>query len=446
MNLSLNDIAIMCGGELSTDSNKNQMVTSVVIDSRNVTPNSLFVAIKGENHDGHSYVENCLKSGAVAALVNSNCSINHPNLIKVTDTVKALGQLSHNYRIKFEIPVIGITGSNGKTTVKEMLKSICEREYGADKVLATTGNLNNFIGMPLTLLRLNKEHKVAIIEMGMNHAGELRYLSGLASPTVAVVNNVMLAHAGFFKDLTDIANAKGEIYSGLVPGGIACINKNLPYADSWYQENVKNQDFGIPGSICFQKENIDLNKFIISTIYGDIECKLQVLGKHNQQNAVTAATLALVSGCSLSSIKDGLESYLGYKGRLERKTAFNGALIIDDSYNANPDSVKAAILAIKDLPKPHWFIFADLKELGAFSQKSHEEIATFANLNGVDCLLTLGDESKITHSLFQGHKMHFERLEDIVEYCKQSLPNKATLLVKGSNSMNLALVVEKLIK
>ena len=446
MHLSLKEVANMCGGRLSLDSNPSQLIENVVIDSREVVPGTLFVAIKGEKQDGHDYVATCFTQGAVAALISTGETINQPNLIHVDDTVKALGLLAHNYRLKFNIPVVGITGSNGKTTVKEMLKSICEREFGEQHVLATSGNLNNHLGMPLTLLKLNKQHKVAIIEMGMNHAGELANLSALAKPTIAVVNNVMLAHAGFFADLSDIAKAKGEIYSGLGTDGIACINLTSPYIDLWRLHRGQTIGFASPDSICYLSNSGLNGEIVLTTSAGKIKTTLQVLGEHNKANAVTAATLALLLKCHLDNISLGLASYTGYKGRLEKKTAFNGALIIDDSYNANPDSVKAAILAISQLPKPHWFIFADLRELGKFTDAAHEEIGIFAANNGIDCLLTVGVFTKTTDSVFKGNKMHFESNQDIVEYCKQYLPAESTLLVKGSNSMNLTQVVAKLVK
>ena len=446
MNLSLKEVASMCGGVLSSDSNPLQLIINVVIDSREVVFGTLFVAIKGEKQDGHDYVAACFSQGAAAALVSVGESINLPNLIYVDDTVKALGLLAHNYRLKFNIPLVGITGSNGKTTVKEMLKSICEREFGKQHVLATTGNLNNHLGVPLTLLKLNPEHKVAIIEMGMNHAGELTYLSNLAKPSIAVVNNVLLAHAGFFADLNDIAKAKGEIYSGLGSDGIACINQASPFAHLWHHHPAKTISFATPGSICYLSHSGSNGEITLTTSAGEITTNLQVLGEHNKANAVTAVTLALLLNCNLYNISQGLASYTGYKGRLEKKTAFNDALIIDDSYNANPDSVKAAILAISELPKPHWFIFADLKELGKFTDPAHEEIGLFAANNGIDYLLTVGELSKTTNSVFKGSKMHFESNQDIVEYCKENLPKGATLLVKGSNSMHLAQVVAKLIK
>ncbi len=453
MNSTLKEIALMSGGILSVGSDSSLFIDNVVSDSRIARDGSLLVAIKGDKSDGHDFVANVISKLKAGALINKayyESSLSSfkelPNLILVDDTIKALGLLAKRYRNTLTIPIVGITGSNGKTTVKEMLNSICESEFGVGNVLATEGNLNNHIGMPLTLLKIKPKHKVAIIEMGMNHSGELIYLSNIVKPNIATINNIMLAHAGNFNDLEDIAKAKGEIFSGLMDDGEAYINQSSPYQNLWQNHPGKNIFFGKPGSICYIKYNDTGSKFTLDGVLGEINCELKVLGEHNKLNAMTAATLAIALHCSAKNIQYGINNYTGYKGRLERKNAFNGALIIDDSYNANPDSVKAAILAIKDLPKPHWFVFADLAELGEFSKDSHAEVADFATKNGIECLLSYGEESKITYSVFKGAKMHFCCIEDIVKYCFEHLPASATLLVKGSNSMNLASFVSKIVK
>lgn len=452
MDLKLIDICNMCGGELSGKSTPELIVTDVAIDSRNVTDNTLFVAIKGENNDGHDYVINVVTQYHAAALVDKKSGVIGPNLIYVPDTVKALGRLAHNYRKMFMLPVIGITGSNGKTTVKEMLKTICAAKFGEEHVLATTGNLNNHLGVPLTLLKLETTHQVAIIEMGMNHSGELNYLSEIVEPTVAAVNNVMLAHAGFFNELTDIAHAKGEIYNGLRADGVAYVNTNVTEHIIWIakleQQKTKYIKYGSEESGYFLKkitQKSSVNQFVLVAPCGEIAIHLQILGEHNQKNALTALVLALQVGCNLEEVKLGLESYHGYKGRLEQKKSFNGALIIDDTYNANPDSVKAAIKAINDLPHPHWFIFADLKELGKFEINSHAEIGKYAAANGIDYLITYGELAKIAANTFKGESISFDSREDMVEYCLKNLPSHATLLVKGSNSMKLSEVVKELV-
>lgn len=435
-----------CNGEISGNFNESCHIDSITLDSRKVIQNCLFVAIKGDNHDGHDYVAKVVEDKSNFALVSNDFISDLPNLIRVPNTTIALGAISSFYRNQFKIPVVAITGSNGKTTVKEMLKSVCSYEYGDEYVLATSGNLNNHWGMPQTLLQLSSTHKVAIIEMGINHAGELDYLTKLAKPTVAVVNNVMFAHAGHFNGLADIANAKGEIYHGLVDG-IACVDMSNQFALSWLSNDIDTKNiykYGTLETECYIK-SLGINSALYHTSLGDLEVKLKLLGQHNYKNALTVIALALNLGCSLQSIKLGLESYSGYKGRLESKTAFNGALIIDDTYNANPDSVHAAISAIQNLPKPHWFIFGDLKELGDNEISYHKDIGEFADQNLIDKLITVGNLSKYAYENFQGEKIHFSTNEDVVKYCTSHLPKHATLLVKGSNSMKLFDIVNELV-
>jgi UDP-N-acetylmuramoyl-tripeptide--D-alanyl-D-alanine ligase len=443
MNLSLLEIAKMCSGELSKNSNPDLILNNIDIDSRKIkNNNTLFVAIHG-NVDGHKFVNIVCSNKTNAALVEQRIDL--PNLIYVRNTVEALGKLAHNYRLRFQIPVVAITGSNGKTTLKNMLNSICQQAFGIHHVLATDGSLNNHLGVPLTLLRLNAQHNVAIIEMGMNHTGELSYLSRIVRPTIAIVNNVMLAHIGMFKDIQELAKAKGEVFIGLDKGGVMCINKSSPFASMWHNQYQQHKQvyFAMPDTMCFIKST-NSNMVEISTNYGDLKLQLQVLGEHNKINAMTATTLALLLNCNLHHIKDGLEQYTGTPGRLEKLVAFNNAIIINDSYNANPDSVKAAILAIKDLPKPHWFIFGQLGELGKLNQQLHIEIANFANQHHIDTLLAFGPDAKITCDNFNGNKKYFTALNDIVAYCKTHLPATATLLVKGSHSNNLVTVVNQL--
>ncbi|MCE3268983.1 MAG: UDP-N-acetylmuramoyl-tripeptide--D-alanyl-D-alanine ligase [Burkholderiales bacterium] len=458
MELTLIEIAQMCDGELSSASNKKLIINDAVIDSRKAIDNTLFIAIIGEKQDAHNFVfDLCHKNTQVACLVSKNqilklanaeLVMKLPNLIYVEDTIKALGKLASNYRQNFNIPVVGITGSNGKTTVKEMLKSICENQLGMGHVLATEGNLNNHLGVPLTLLKINSLHKVAIIEMGMNHARELDYLSSLAKPTVALVNNVLLAHAGFFNAIEDIARAKAEIYHGLSAGGIACINKLEPLYPI-FEENIAPKIecfyYGDNKTRCYITAKKADGSICVATYKGNLTIKLQVIGEHNEKNALSAIALALNLNCDLINIEKGLNNYKGFARRLEQKTAFNGALLIDDSYNANPASVKAAIQAIEKLPKPHWLILADLKELGKFENQAHQDIGLFAYENRIDRLLTIGELAAIANKAFSGEKLHFATNQDIVKYCINNLPEVATLLIKGSLSTNLKEVVNSLL-
>ena len=445
--LNARQLVNMCNGTASEVFAADGTISNVVIDSRKVSDGSLFIAIVGENHDAHDYVAQVIARGNTYALVNDDFKADLPNLIRVKDTTQALGLLASNYRQLFTIPVVAITGSNGKTTVKEMLRCVCQTQFGAAHVLATSGNLNNHWGMPLTLLELNDNHHVAIIEMGMNHAGELDYLSKLAKPTLAVVNNVMFAHIGQFKSLGEIADAKGEIYNGLASDGVACIDVSNPFSALWSAktelDSAKIFDYGTAESACYLAEFTEIGARYITPL-GELEISLRILGQHNYFNALTVIALAINLGCSLNSIKTGLESYTGYSGRLERKKAFNGALIVDDTYNANPDSVRAALKAISVLPRPHWFIFADLKELGSGELDFHREIGEQIQKDGIDHLLTVGSLAKHAAEYFNGTKIHFESNQDIVKYCLSELPKSGTLLIKGSHSMRLNEVADQL--
>jgi UDP-N-acetylmuramoyl-tripeptide--D-alanyl-D-alanine ligase len=302
--------------------------------------------------------------------------------------------------------------------------------------------------MPLTLLEMSDNHKVAVIEMGMNHSGELDYLSKLASPSHAVVNNVLFAHAGHFNGLEDIAKAKGEIYHGLANDGLACVDMSSEFAKMWLENDIKIKnifEFGRAESKCYIK-NIDIDSATYVTPLGELQVSLKVLGKHNYINALTVIALAVNLGCSLADIKNGLEGYTGYKGRLERKVAFNDAIIIDDTYNANPDSVKAALSAIQIFNQEKWFIFADLKELGADEENIHINLTKDIQHNDITKLITVGKLAKLTSDNFSGDKLHFETNDDVVKYCMSHLPNNVVLLVKGSNSMRLFDIVNQIVK
>lgn len=451
LNLTLKEICNVTNSVKHSLTNLEAFVTEVVINSKEIKPGSLFVAIEGLNHDGHNYIQEAFEKGAVAALVcaeSSNIKPNSTHLIYVDDTVKALGDIAKYYRKKFNIPVIAVTGSNGKTTIKEMLRSIFAYQLKPENVLASSDNFNNHLGLPLSILKLRPSHKVAIFEMGMSDFGEISYLTHLASPTIAAVNNVLRAHIEAFDGLMGIAKAKGEIYSGLAENSIACININEPMHKVWFEmvpRLAKIIEYGNnKTSYYFEYDEVNQNALFV-TPQGRVTIKLKVLGIHNYNNALTALILAMESGCSLENITKGLIEFPGFKQRLEQKTAFNGALIIDDTYNANPDSTKAAILTLKHFPKPHWFILGDLKGLGEEAPNYHLEVANYLNEHKIEKLLTIGELTKFAHNGFKGAKEHFDTQEQIVEYCLNNLPVNATLLIKGSRTMALENVVNKLL-
>lgn len=446
-NIAIKQILGYLSATTSSEFNYDGLISGVVIDSRQVQSDVLFVAIAGDNQDGHDYVKNIVLNNNCFALVNKNFTEKLPNLIYVDDPVLALGQLAARYRNGFTIPVVAITGSNGKTTVKEMLRNILQLKHGIEKVLVTEGNLNNHLGVPLTLCKLNTCHQVAVIEMGMNHSGEIDYLANLVKPTIAAINNVLLAHAGHFNGISGIAKAKGEIYHGL-GDGVACVNVSSEFANLWLEQDITTQQvfsYGAADTRCYIKQ-ITLQSAIYVTPLGEVEICLQILGQHNYFNALTVLVLAINLGCNLTEIKLGLDNYAGYKGRLEQKVAFNGAIIIDDTYNANPDSVKSALSAIQVFKQVKWFIFADLKELGSDEIEIHQKLVKEIAAANINKLITVGNLAKQTSDKFAGDKLHFENNEDVVEYCLENLPQDALLLVKASNSMRLFDIVNKIVK
>ena len=318
-------------------------------DSRAIQSGDLFVALRGERFDGHDFVADCLQRGAVAALVDRqwNAGAAGPLLV-VEDTRLAMGTLASYWRGKFDIPVAAVTGSNGKTTVKEMLASILRENSAEDAVLATQGNLNNDIGLPLTLFKLQASHRYAVIEMGMNHPGEISYLTRLAKPSVALVNNALQAHLEGLGSVEAVAHAKGEIFEGLADDGTAIINADDKFASLWKQLAAprKIMTFGLSAEADVSADyhlEADSSAITLKTPSGSVALRLPVPGLHNVRNAVAASAAALAIGVSLSAIVAGLQSYGGVKGRLQRKPGKQGATIIDDTYNANPASMRAAI-------------------------------------------------------------------------------------------------------
>ncbi len=419
--------------------------TSVGSDSRSLTAGQLFVALKGENFDGHDYVAQTIKLGAAGALVSTQQG--HLPQVLVQDTKLALGLLASYWRTKMAIPVIAITGSNGKTSVKEMLASILAQHTGdPDKVLATQGNLNNDIGLPLTLLRLKPQHQFAVAEMGMNHAGEIRYLSHLAKPNVALVNNASAAHLGGLGSVEAIAQAKGEIFEGLVTDGIAVINADDFYADYWRGVAKQHQQmtFGLAHasdiSANYQLRSED-SELELNTSKGICTFTLPVAGLHNVKNALAATTLALAVGVSLNAIAEGLSKFNGVKGRLHHKRGINGATLIDDTYNANPASMKAAIDVLASKNGQKILVLGDMGELGDSAPILHAEIGEYAKQKGIDALYTLGNLSMEMSRAFSATPQHFSDANTLAEVIKKSMNENTHVLIKGSRFMKMEQVV-----
>ena len=423
-------------------------VLRVSTDSRSIQPGDLFVALRGERFDGGAFAMQAREQGAVGVILDRTQAPDFADAIRVDDTRIALGRLAAAWRARFRIPVVAITGSNGKTSVKEMLAAILRVEAGsADAVLHTEGNLNNDIGLPLMLLRLRKTHQFAVFEMGMNHAGEIDYLTRLARPDVAVVNNAMTAHIGFLGSVENIARAKGEIFNGLSASGIAVFNADDPHAWLWREFNAQRSvtDFGLRESAAVRAryQSTDFGSALTLVLpSATLDIPLQVPGEHNVMNALAAATAAFTLDVSLRSIAIGLAGYVGVKGRLQKKHALHGSTFIDDTYNANPDSVRAALGVLAGRAGRKILVLGDMGELGDGAAAMHAEVGLAAREARVDRLLALGELSRNSVGAFGAGAMHFERIQELLAELENELTPDTTVLVKGSRFMQMERVVQ----
>ncbi len=424
-------------------------IQSIGTDSRTIVSKQLFVAIKGENFDGNQFAETAIQQGAAAVLVSDKQTQARPAVV-VDDTKLALGQLAKYWRNQFHMPVIAITGSNGKTTTKEMLTAILgAATKDAQKVHATVGNLNNDIGMPLTLLKLRKEHAYAVIEMGMNHLGEIDYLSRIAQPNIALINNAGTAHIGELGSRDNIAKAKGEIFNGLDANGIAVINADDAFCAYWQSLNAGKKIITFAMSkvadVTASYEELDgLSHMQLNTPTGSITFKLNVLGKHNIANALAASAAAVALDISNQDIANGLQNMQAVRSRLQRKAGLNGALLIDDTYNANPDSMKAAIDVLAAMDGTRVFVMGDMGELGADAPAMHAEIGAYAKQKGIENLLAFGTLSANAVTAFGKEAHHYSDLNDLISNVKNLMQKNLTVLVKGSRFMKMERVVEPL--
>jgi len=440
--MDLREAARAVGGRAHAQSTRFSGVTT---DSRRIAPGDLFVALKGDRFDGNSFVGEAMKRGAAAALTSRvvSADVAVPQVV-VDDTRIALGRLAAHWRSRFAMPLVALTGSNGKTTVKEMLRSILGAHCtDASMVLATEGNLNNDIGMPLTLLRLREAHRYAVIEMGMNHEGEISYLTHIAQPNVALVNHAQRAHVGILGSIDAIARAKGEIYAGLRPSGVAVVNADDPFAGYWTrlnrQRRVVTFGFSPEAQVRASVEGPQVRFVTPADAFAVI---LQVPGEHNVRNAMAACAAAHAMEIPPHAMQDGLNHFAGAPGRQQRRRGVGGATVIDDSYNANPDSMKAAIRVLAAQAGRRVLVMGDMGELGAESGAMHAEVGAFARESGIDALLALGEASERAVEAFGPGARHFDAIEALAEAARGEGP--ATLLVKGSRFMRMERVADAL--
>ena len=426
------------------------LLTGVSTDSRSVCPGELFIALSGISFDGHTFLARAAERGAAAALVSRiDAEATIPQIL-VSDTRLALGRLAQVWRRRFTIPVLALTGSNGKTTVKEMLRAIFVAHLGnADAVLATEGNLNNDIGVPQMLLRLSAGHQLAIFELGMNHLGEIAYLTRLVDPDASLVIMAGTAHIGELGSREAIAEAKGEIYTALKPDGIAVINMHDRFGTYWKALAGSRPVIGFGVSA----DDDVLGMFAPDAGSGltirwqgnEIAVQLKVLGQHNQRNALAAAAGAVALGVPLRAIKAGLETFSGVAGRLQAYRGHNSATIIDDTYNANPDSVKAAIAVLAKLPSPRILVLGDMGELGHEGPAMHADVCAFARDAGIDALYATGDLMRGAVKVFGTGAEHFQQIDVLVNALKPRLTAGTNVLVKGSRFMAMERVVAQLV-
>jgi UDP-N-acetylmuramoyl-tripeptide--D-alanyl-D-alanine ligase len=442
--MDLEEAARVAGGTAAGDC---VSFSGVSTDSRVIAPGDLFVALKGANFDGHDYVPQAIGRGAAAALVARRVGFaaEIPQVV-VKDTLAALGRLGAAWRERFALPVVAITGSNGKTTVKEMLATILAvRCGGREDVLATEGNLNNDIGLPLMLLQLREHHRYAVFELGMNHEGEIDYLTRLASPGVALVNNAHRAHIGLLGSLEAVARAKGEIYAGLRPGGVALVNEDDPFAPYWKGlvagRGVVTFGFAETADVHGSLEDGQLR---LVTPLDAFAVTLQVPGEHNARNAIAACAAAFALDIPPRDIQAGLAAYAGTKGRLQQRRGAGGSTLVDDTYNANPDSMKAAIRVLAAARGRRVLVMGDMGELGEEAAALHAEIGALARDAGIERLLALGPLSAHAVEAFGERAAHFAALEALVSEARAEARPNVTLLVKGSRFMRMERVVERL--
>ena len=419
--------------------------TAVGIDSRQIQQGQLFVALRGENFDGHDFARAALDAGAAAVMLERNLGIS-PSII-VDDSLCALQNMASAWRARFPIPLIGVTGSCGKTTVKDMIASILRAHASSEAVLATSGNLNNHIGVPLTLLRLRSNQRYAVVEMGMNHRSELRLLSQLARPSVAVINNAGTAHLGELGSLQAIAEAKAEILEGLPTQGIAVLNADDPFFTFW-----RHKAAGCSVLSFARHAQADIGLRVSSDgecylLTADAEARipLNVLGEHNQMNALAASAAAIALNIPLSSIVQGLSSYYGTPARLEEKLGRGGTRVIDDTYNANPASMRAAIEVLATYSGEKILVIGDMAELGVIAGELHHSIGLYAKQQGITRLLALGELSKQAVQAFGAGGQHFDHLQALLAVLNTLWGAEVTMLVKGSRMMAMERVVAQLI-
>ena len=446
MKRTLSDFAQACGGTLRGADRAYQGVSS---DTRSLAQGDLFIALRGPRYNGNEFVGGALTAGAAGALVDAPQTAAIAQIV-VPDTQAALENAARAWRTQFAIPVVGVAGSNGKTTAKEMTAAILG---AAGECLATRGNLNNHIGVPLTLLRLEPVHRFAVIEMGANRAGDVAALVEIGHPTVGLITNAGAEHLEGFGSIEGVARAEGEMVAGLKPDATAVINADDEFADLWRGSTpARVVTFGVQKPADFSATDLKtsvgadgfLTRFNLVSPMGQVAIELRMGGKHNVANALAAAAAATAAGAKLEHVATGLSAVRAVAGRLQFKMTANGAWLIDDSYNANPSSVRAGIEVLAGLDGRKWLVLGDMAELGDFAATSHAEIGVFAREHGVERLFATGQLAALAVESFGRGGQWFAEANALAE-ALHAAPPDVRMLIKGSRVNRLERVVDALL-
>ncbi|WP_290371803.1 UDP-N-acetylmuramoyl-tripeptide--D-alanyl-D-alanine ligase [uncultured Parasutterella sp.] len=442
--MTIGELAEMLGAKESLRGSPAVKFSSVHFDSRKIEPNGLFFAIKGEN-DGHEYVQNAADAGAAAAVVDHYVPVSIPQLL-VKDTRAALLKSAAGWRQRFNIPVIAVAGSNGKTTTTQMILSILKNRYEPGTWVGTEGNLNNDLGVPLMLWRLRKEHEIAAFEVGMNHIGEMKPLVQAVSPTIGTVTNTMRDHQEFLASLSETAKENGEVFAQLPRQGVAVINATDPFAIEWRKMagNHRVVTFGTEDSDVYAIPKSE-DEFLLVTPVGRISIKLKVRGAHNFMNAVNASAVLFALGRDLVDIKNGLEKFEPVRHRGESCVLEDGTVLIDDSYNANPDSMLAAVRLLSQYPQKKIFVAGDMGELGAQSPQFHKELGEVIRNAGIAHFFCVGNRMMDAAEGYGEGARHFDSIEELEEGLREEIVKEpCVVLFKASNFMKLYQLADRI--